>query len=92
MTRTIRCSKLEKDLPGLEKAPFSGDLGEEIFEKVSAEAWKLWEEDMQIKVVNEYRLDLTNSEHFDTLLDQMRIFLGLKGGSQVEVENKERGN
>jgi Fe-S cluster biosynthesis and repair protein YggX len=86
------CSKFKRELPGLEKPPFSGDLGREVYEKVSADAWQLWRDDMMIKIVNEYRLNLTDAEHYNVLLNQMRNFLGLETEGQVlEVENAERG-
>jgi hypothetical protein len=38
MSRTVICSKYKKELPGLEKPPFGGEMGKVIFEKVSAQA------------------------------------------------------
>jgi Fe-S cluster biosynthesis and repair protein YggX len=90
--RIIHCSKLEKDLPGLEKPPFGGDLGKLIFEQVSKEAWLMWKEDMMIKIINEYRLNLADPQQYNVLLEQMRAFLNLGSAQQVlEVENAERG-
>ena len=89
--RFIHCSKFQKELPGLEKPPFNGDIGKLIFEKVSQEAWKLWKEDMQIKVLNEYRLNMADKGDYQKLVDQMLLFLNLKEGQVVEVENAERG-
>lgn len=87
------CSKLKREMPALEKAPVPGPLGEEIRQKVSAEAWSMWSKDMMIKVINEYRLDLTDEKAYNFLIDQMKAFLGLtEGGADVvEVENAERG-
>ncbi len=59
MARTVHCVKLDKDLDGLEKAPFRGDLGQRIFDTVSAQAWKAWLEHSKM-LINEYRLDLTS--------------------------------
>ena len=56
--RLVNCVKLGKMLPGLEKAPFGGELGKRIFESVSRDAWLSWKNDMQIKVLNEYRLNM----------------------------------
>ena len=89
--RLVFCSKFQKDLPGLEKPPFSGDMGKQIFEKVSAQAWKLWKEDMQIKVLNEYRLNMSDKNDYQKLVEQMLLFLNLKEGQVVEVENADRG-
>jgi Fe-S cluster biosynthesis and repair protein YggX len=89
--RLVFCAKFQKDLPGLEKPPFSGEAGKLIFEKISAQAWKLWKDDMQIKVLNEYRLNMADKNDYQKLVDQMYLFLNLKEGSVVEVENAERG-
>lgn len=93
MSRTVFCKKLEKELPGLESAPFDGELGVEVFENISADAWKLWEDDMMIKVINEYRLNLSDVDNFNVLVKQMRLFLNLDQGDEgaLEVENPDRG-
>lgn len=91
-TRSVHCSKLGKEAPGLSAPPFGGELGMEIYEKVSAEAWRQWKDDVMIKIINEYRLDLTDAKQYDVLLNQMRAFLGLAQSEAVlEVENAERG-
>ena len=53
--RKVQCVKFQKELPGLDKAPWPGELGQRIFERVSAQAWKLWEDRMKM-ILNEYRL------------------------------------
>jgi len=53
--RKVFCVKFQKELPGLEKQPWPGPLGERVYANVSAEAWKLWEERMKM-ILNEYRL------------------------------------
>ena len=92
-TRTVKCVKYAKELPGLEKPPFDGDLGQEIYEKVSAQAWHEWISDLMIKIINEYRLNLAEAEDYNVLLQQMRAFLNLGGEEEkvLEVENAERG-
>ena len=89
--RTVTCKKFAKELPGLDKPPFSGPIGEQIYEQISAEAWRQWSEDMQIKVLNEYRLNMGDPKDYQVLVDQMMLFLNLKEGDLVEVENEERG-
>ena len=91
MARTVMCSKLGREAPGLSAPPFSGPLGEKIFERVSMQAWQSWQEDMMIKIINEYRLDMTNDNDYQKLLDQMSAFLNLQQGEVLEVENAERG-
>ena len=92
-SRNVHCKKLGKELPGLDSQPFDGELGQEIFENVSSEAWKLWEDDMMIKVINEYRLNLADADNYNVLLKQMRAFLNLSEGEEgvLEVENPDRG-
>lgn len=53
--RTVFCVKFRKQLPGLTKAPWPGELGQRIYENVSVDAWKLWEDRMKM-ILNEYRL------------------------------------
>jgi Fe-S cluster biosynthesis and repair protein YggX len=89
--RTVHCKKLDKELPGLEKPPFGGEIGQQIFENISAEAWAMWKNDMQIKVLNEYRLNMGDKRDYQVLIDQMLIFLNLKQGTSAEVENANRG-
>ena len=91
MSRTVVCSKYKKELPGLEKPPFGGDMGKIIFEKVSAQAWNEWSKDVQIKVLNEYRLNMADPRDYQVLVDQMKRYLGLEEGAVAEVENSERG-
>lgn len=59
MARTVHCIKLDKDLDGLEKPPFKGELGQRLFDNVSAQAWRGWLEHSKM-LINEYRLDLTS--------------------------------
>ena len=89
-TRIVKCKKLDKELPGLEKPPFKGEIGQKIFENISQEGWDAWK-NMQIKIINEYRLNMSNQKDYEVLIEQMLCFLNLKTGDTVEVENAERG-
>jgi Fe-S cluster biosynthesis and repair protein YggX len=53
--RLVQCIKLGRELPGLDTRPWPGELGERIYQNVSAEAWAMWEERMKM-ILNEYRL------------------------------------
>ncbi len=89
--RMVHCVKFSQDLPGLDKPPFGGPIGQRIYNEVSAQAWKLWSEDMQIKVLNEYRLNMGDAKDYQVLVDQMMLFLNLESGTVKEVENAKRG-
>ena len=91
MARTVVCSKFKKELPGLEKPPFAGEMGKRIFESVSAEAWNQWSSDVQIKVLNFFLFRLGDPRDYKVLVDQMLRFLGLEEGNVAEVENADRG-
>lgn len=75
--RLVNCVKLGVEAPGLEMPPFPGELGEQIFQLVSKEAWDTWVNDWMIKVINEYRLNMAEDGDYFALLDQMRSFLNL---------------
>jgi Fe-S cluster biosynthesis and repair protein YggX len=60
--RVVQCIKLGRPAPGLPKPPFKGELGQRIFDSISAEAWKAWLEHSKM-IVNEYRLDMTSPAH-----------------------------
>ena len=77
MAQRVYCYHLKKEAEGLEEAPLPGPLGNEILARVSQEAWAEWEE-QQIKLVNEYRLDLCKREDRERLVVQLRDFLGLE--------------
>jgi Fe-S cluster biosynthesis and repair protein YggX len=61
MSRTVLCSRLKKELPGLEAAPFPGARGQEIFDNVSAQAWLAWQE-QQTMLINEKHLNLRDKD------------------------------
>ncbi len=81
MSRTVHCSKLDKDAEGLDTPPYPGELGQRIFENVSKEAWQLWLK-QQTMLINEYRLSVIDPEHRKFLETEMeKFFFG--GGSNM---------
>ncbi len=85
MARTVKCSKLGAELPGLAYKPFADALGQRIFEQISQEAWKQWIEHSK-KLVNEYRLDLTQKSAHDELKKQCEAFLFGEGQVTTPAE------
>tara|TARA_A200000159_G_scaffold164289_1_gene193339 strand:+ start:153 stop:437 length:285 start_codon:yes stop_codon:yes gene_type:complete len=65
---TVLCAKLNKELPALDKAPFPGPAGQEILEKVSAQAWNDWM-NFQTILINENRLNLMDQKAREFLAD-----------------------
>ena len=71
--RIVHCVKFQKDLPGLDAPPWPGELGQRIYENISAQAWKLWEDRMKM-ILNEYRLMPWQKEAQDLVAKHMEDF------------------
>src|SRR3954464_12209354 len=71
--RMVRCVKFQKELPGLDTAPWPGGVVQRKFENVSAQAWKLWE-DRQKMILNEYRLMPWQKEAQELMARHMEEF------------------
>ena len=71
--RKVMCVKYQKELPGLDSIPWPGELGQRIFDNVSKDAWKLWEERMKM-ILNEYRLMPWQKEAQDLVAKHMEDF------------------
>ncbi len=71
--RTVFCVKFQRDLPGLEAPPWPGELGQRVYNNVSAEAWRQWEERMKM-ILNEYRLMPWQKEAQQIVTKQMEEF------------------
>ncbi len=81
MVRTVQCAKLGRRLPGLDKPPFPGDLGQRIYENISAEAWKQWQAHLTI-LINHYGLNLLDPATREMLDQEMEEFFF---GAQPEM-------
>jgi Fe-S cluster biosynthesis and repair protein YggX len=71
--RLVMCVKLQEELPGLDAPPWPGEIGQRIYEQVSAKAWKLWE-DRQKMILNEYRVMPWQKEGQEVILKHMEEF------------------
>ena len=76
----VKCVKLGKELPGIPYKPFSNELGQRIYENVSAQAWKLWEERMKM-ILNEYRLMPWQKEAQELVAKHMEDFFFGEGAA-----------
>jgi Fe-S cluster biosynthesis and repair protein YggX len=76
MPETIRCVRCSNDRPALARPPWPDALGQEVFTKVCAGCWTEWLA-MQIKVINEMRLNAGDPNGQKVLTEQMRLFLNL---------------
>jgi Fe-S cluster biosynthesis and repair protein YggX len=72
--RTVFCKKLQKDLEGLEKPPFPGPKGQDIFDNVSKQAWQAWLQH-QTMLINENQLSLMEPNTKVFLDEQLQKYL-----------------
>jgi Fe-S cluster biosynthesis and repair protein YggX len=89
MTRTVQCIILKREAPGLDRAPYPGELGQRIFAQVSKEAWASWVKH-QTMLINEYRLTPVDPKARKFLETEMeKFFFGT--GSQKPEDFKAPG-
>jgi Fe-S cluster biosynthesis and repair protein YggX len=89
MTRTVQCSVLKREAPGLDRAPYPGPLGQRIFEQVSKEAWAGWVRH-QTMLLNEYRLTPIDPKARKFLEAEMEKYL-FGGGSEKPADFQAPG-
>lgn len=81
MSRMVECVVLKKEAPGLQYAPYPGDLGVRIYQQASAEAWQMWLK-QQTMLINENRLVPMEPRARQFLEAEMeKFFFG--GGSEM---------
>lgn len=74
MTRIVMCSKLGKEMEGLDHPTWPGELGQKIFDEISKETWQEWLRQQTI-LINEYKLNPLDREHKKYLASQMEAYL-----------------
>jgi Fe-S cluster biosynthesis and repair protein YggX len=83
MSRTVFCKKLKAELPGLDKPPYPGPKGQDIFENVSQQAWQQWLAH-QTMLINEKQLNMIDAESRKYLQQEMDKFLAGEDYDQAE--------
>lgn len=83
MARTVKCVLLGEELPGLERPPYPGPLGQRIFEQVSQAAWQQWLRH-QTMLINEYRLSVIEPKARKFLEAEMEKFFFGGGAEKPE--------
>lgn len=69
----VNCVKLGREMPGLDRIPWKGDIGKRVYDNVSKEAWKLWVEHSKM-LMNEFRLNPLDPNSLKIMEDQMEQF------------------
>ena len=81
----VNCIKLNKELEGLDRAPYPGELGKKILESVSKEAWQKWL-DYQTMLINENNLNLFEESSQSYLKQQMEIYFFSEDGDVDKID------
>ncbi len=91
MSRTVFCKKYQRELPGLDKPPFPGPKGQEIYDNISREAWDEWQK-QQTMIINERKLSMTDPDARRFLQEQMDKFMAGEDFAQAEgyIPEKDR--
>jgi Fe-S cluster biosynthesis and repair protein YggX len=82
-SRMVMCVKFGKEMEGLDRVPWRGDLGKRVYENVSKEAWKLWIEHSKM-IMNEYRLNPLDPQSQKVMEEQLEQFFFGEGAKLPE--------
>lgn len=74
MSNTVFCKKYQEELEGLDRPPFPGPKGEDIYNTVSKKAWLEWQSH-QTMLINEKHLNMMDLESRKYIQEQMTLFL-----------------
>ena len=91
-THMVMCVKFGKELPGLDRIPWKGDIGKRVYDSVSKDAWKLWIEHSKM-LMNEYRLNPLDANSQKIMEEQMEQFFFGEGAKLPDgfVPQKAKG-
>jgi Fe-S cluster biosynthesis and repair protein YggX len=81
--RMVKCVKLGKELPGLDRAPWKGEIGQRIYEHVSKDAWKMWVDHSKM-LLNEFRLNPLDPNSQKIMEEQMEQYFFGEGSKLPE--------
>jgi Fe-S cluster biosynthesis and repair protein YggX len=81
--RKVMCVKFGREMEGLDRVPWKGEIGQRIYEHVSKEAWKLWVEHSKM-IMNEYRLNPLDPQSQKIMEEQMEQFFFGEGARLPE--------
>jgi len=83
VSRTVFCCKYQKELEGMDKPPFPGAKGQELFASVSKQAWQEWIAH-QTMLINEKKLNMMDMTARTYLAEQRDLFLSGAAFDQAE--------
>ena len=81
--RMVKCVKLGRELPGLDRAPWKGELGQRVYENVSKDAWRMWVDHSKM-LLNEMHLNPLDPRSQQIMEEQMEQFFFGDGSKAPE--------
>ena len=83
MSRTVFCQKYQREMEGLEKPPFPGPKGLELWGNISKQAWQEWVTH-QTMLINEKKLNMMDLTARTYLSEQRDRFLSGESFDQAD--------
>ena len=83
MSRMVFCRKHQQQLPGLDKPPYPGGRGEDLFQNVSRKAWDEWQQH-QTMIINERHLNMMDAEDRKFIMQEMDKFFAGEDFARAE--------
>ena len=81
--RMVKCVKLGKELPGLDRPPWKGEIGRRVYEHVSKDAWRMWVDHSKM-LLNEFHLNPLDPSAQKIMEEQMEQFFFGEGSKLPE--------
>ena len=72
----VTCARCERQAEGLDRAPMSGQLGQDLVARVCADCWKGWTQE-SYRIINHYGLQPVDPKDREKLRGFMREYFKL---------------
>lgn len=83
MSRTVFCRRYQKELEGLDRPPYPGAKGQDLYNNISKQAWSDWMQ-YQTMLINERQLNMMDLTARTYLSEQMDKFFSGQETDKVE--------
>ncbi len=83
MSRTVFCRRYQKELEGLDRPPYPGEKGQDLYDNISKQAWNDWMQ-YQTMLINERQLNMMDLTARAYLNEQMDKFFAGEQTDTVE--------
>ena len=83
MTRTVFCRKYQEELEGLDRPPYPGAKGQDMYDNISKKAWGEWMSH-QTMLINEKHLNTMDLTARTYLNEQMAKFFSGEAYDQAD--------